>query len=110
MWIELEGIFNDFIFLVDLDSVLLEGFVCEFNFVGCCWVVILVIKEVYCLGDLLMKVNYGGLDVEIVVVIGNYEMLCLLVECFEIFFELVSYEGLMCEEYDMKMVDVIDVN
>lgn len=100
MCMELEGIFNDFILLVDFDSVLLEGFVCELNFVGCCWIVILVIKEVYCFGDLLMKVNYGGLDVEIVVVIGNYDILCFLVECFDILFELVSYEGLICNEYD----------
>jgi formyltetrahydrofolate hydrolase len=26
--------------------------------------VILVTKEAHCLGDLLMKANYGGLDVE----------------------------------------------
>ncbi|VTP69193.1 Formyltetrahydrofolate deformylase [Leclercia adecarboxylata] len=38
-------------------------------------VVILVTKEAHCLGDLLMKANYGGLDVEIAAVIGNHETL-----------------------------------
>lgn len=97
---ELEGIFNDFILLADFDSVLLEGFVRELNFVGRRRIVILVIKEAYCFGDLLMKVNYGGLDVEIAVVIGNYDILRFLVERFDISFELVSYEGLIRNEYD----------
>ena len=57
-------------------------------------IVILVTKEAHCLGDLLMKANYGGLDVEIAAVIGNHETLRPLVERFDIPFELVSHEGL----------------
>lgn len=42
--------------------------------------VILVTKEAHCLGDLLMKANYGGLDVDIAAVIGNHDTLRSLVE------------------------------
>ncbi|EBY2831992.1 ACT domain-containing protein, partial [Salmonella enterica subsp. enterica serovar Enteritidis] len=62
---ELEGIFNDSTLLADLDSALPEGSVRELNPAGRRRVVILVTKEAHCLGDLLMKANYGGLDVEI---------------------------------------------
>ncbi len=61
---ELEGIFNDSTLLADLDSALPEGSVRELNPAGRRRIVILVTKEAHCLGDLLMKANYGGLDVE----------------------------------------------
>ncbi|WP_228130432.1 formyltetrahydrofolate deformylase [Klebsiella aerogenes] len=70
-------------------------------------VVILVTKEAHCLGDLLMKANYGGLDVDIAAVIGNHETLRTLVERFDIPFELVSHEGLSREEHDQRMGDAI---
>ena len=83
---ELEGIFNDSTLLADLDSALPEGSV----------------------RDLLMKANYGGLDVEIAAVIGNHDTLRSLVERFDIPFELVSHEGLSRNEHDQKMADAID--
>lgn len=64
-------------------------------------------KEAHCLGDLLMKANYGGLDVEIAAVIGNHETLRSLVERFDIPFQLVSHEGLTREEHDKQMGDAI---
>ncbi|OAN04460.1 hypothetical protein AU469_024795 [Escherichia coli O157:H7] len=70
---ELEGIFNDSTLLADLDSALPEGSVRELNPAGRRRIVILVTKEAHCLGDLLMKANYGGLDVEIAAVIGNHD-------------------------------------
>lgn len=57
---ELEGIFNDATLLADLDSALPEGSIRELNPAGRRRVVILVTKEAHCLGDLLMKANYGG--------------------------------------------------
>lgn len=57
---ELEGIFNDSTLLADLDSALPEGSVRELNPAGRRRIVILVTKEAHCLGDLLMKANYGG--------------------------------------------------
>lgn len=107
---ELEGIFNDSTLLADLDSALPEGSIRELNPAGRRRVVILVTKEAHCLGDLLMKANYGGLDVDIAAVIGNHETLRSLVERFEIPFELVSHEGLTREEHDQKMADAIDAH
>mgnify|MGYP001071369074 FL=1 len=100
---ELEGIFNDTTLLADLDSALPEGSVRELNPAGRRRIVILVTKEAHCLGDLLMKANYGGLDVEIAAVIGNHETLRTLVERFDIPFELVSHEGHTREEHDNQI-------
>ncbi|HBF46780.1 MAG TPA: formyltetrahydrofolate deformylase, partial [Shewanella frigidimarina] len=47
-------------------------------------IVIMVTKEAHCLGDILMKSYYGGLDVEIAAVVGNYDVLQALTEKFDI--------------------------
>lgn len=94
--------FNDSTLLADLDSALPEGSVRELNPAGRRRIVILVTKEAHCLGDLLMKANYGGLDVEIAAVIGNHDTLRSLVERFDIPFELVSHEGLTRNEHDQR--------
>lgn len=107
---ELEGIFNDVTLLADLDSALPEGSIRELTPAGRRRIVILVTKEAHCPGDLLMKANYGGLDVEIAAVIGNHETLRPLVERFDIPFELVSHEGLTRDEHDQKMADAIDAH
>ena len=107
---ELEGIFNDVTLLADLDSALPDGSIRELTPAGRRRIVILVTKEAHCLGDLLMKANYGGLDVEIAAVIGNHETLRPLVERFDIPFELVSHEGLTRDEHDLKMADAIDAH
>ena len=105
---ELEGIFNDNTLLADLDSALPTGSVRELHSAGRRRVVILVTKEAHCLGDLLMKSAFGGLDMEIAAVIGNHETLRSLVERFDIPFVLVSHEGLTREEHDNRMADEID--
>ncbi|KAG6336805.1 hypothetical protein ID866_2294 [Astraeus odoratus] len=107
---ELEGIFNDTTLLADLDSALPDGSVRELNPAGRRRIVILVTKEAHCLGDLLMKANYGGLDVEIAAVIGNHETLRTLVERFDIPFELVSHEGHTREEHDNLMAAAIEAH
>ena len=107
---ELEGIFNDTTLLADLDSALPEGSVRELTPAGRRRIVILVTKEAHCLGDLLMKANYGGLDVEIAAVIGNHETLRTLVERFDIPFELVSHEGHTREEHDNLMAEAIEAH
>ncbi|MCX8955907.1 formyltetrahydrofolate deformylase [Erwinia psidii] len=105
---ELEGIFNDNTLLADLDSALPAGSVRELNAVANRRIVILVTKEAHCLGDLLMKSVYGGLDVEIAAVVGNHETLRSLVERFDIPFILVSHEGLTREQHDNNMAAEID--
>ncbi|CAJ0992397.1 formyltetrahydrofolate deformylase [Sodalis praecaptivus] len=105
---ELEGLFNDAALLADLDAVLPAGTLRELNHAGRRRIVVLVTKEAHCLGDLLMKSAYGGLDVEIAAVIGNHETLRPLVERFDIPFHLISHEGLSREEHDARMMAQID--
>ncbi|TCV99942.1 formyltetrahydrofolate deformylase [Biostraticola tofi] len=105
---ELEGVFNDASLLDDLDSVLPQGTQRELNHAGRRRIVVLVTKEAHCLGDLLMKSAYGGLEVDIAAVIGNHETLRTLVERFDIPFHLVSHEGLSREQHDANMVAQID--
>ncbi len=105
---ELEGVFDDGRLLADLDRVLPAGTVRELNQAGRRRIVVLVTKEAHCLGDLLMKSAYGGLDVDIAAVIGNHETLRTLVERFDIPFHLVSHEGFSREEHDAHMAEHID--
>ncbi|SFN46593.1 formyltetrahydrofolate deformylase [Izhakiella capsodis] len=105
---ELEGIFNDKTLLADLDGALPEGSVRELHPADRRRVVILVTKEAHCLGDLLMKSEYGGLNVEIAAVVGNHETLRALVERFDLPFILVSHEGLTREQHDNNMAAVIE--
>lgn len=105
---ELEGIFNDETFLADLDDALPVGSQRELNSAGRRRIVIMVTKEAHCLGDLLMKCAYDGLDVEIAAVIGNHATLQSLVEQFGIPFHLISHEGLTREQHDEKLIAQID--
>lgn len=105
---ELEGLFNDETLLADLDGALPEGSERILQAVERQRIVILVTKEAHCLGDLLMKQAYGGMDVEIVAVIGNHETLRTLVERFDIPFTCVSHDNLTREQHDKKMCEEID--
>ncbi|WP_445374812.1 formyltetrahydrofolate deformylase [Photorhabdus tasmaniensis] len=105
---ELEGIFNDETFLADLDDALPVGSQRELNTAGRRRIVIMVTKEAHCLGDLLMKSTYDGLDVEIAAVIGNHATLQSLVEQFGIPFHLISHESLTREQHDEKLIAQID--
>ncbi|WP_413724582.1 formyltetrahydrofolate deformylase [Sodalis sp. RH16] len=105
---ELEGRFDDERLLSDLDRVLPEGTIRELNPAGRRRIVVLVTKEAHCLGDLLMKSAYGGLDMDIAAVIGNHDTLRTLVERFDIPFHLVSHDGFNREEHDARMMAQID--
>ncbi|EKT63688.1 formyltetrahydrofolate deformylase [Providencia burhodogranariea] len=106
---ELEGIFNDETLLADLDDALPVGSKRELNSSGRRRIVVMVTKEAHCLGDLLMKSAYDGLDVEIAAVIGNHDTLKNLVEQFGIPFHHISHEGLTREQHDEKMTTQIDL-
>ncbi|SST01033.1 formyltetrahydrofolate deformylase [Acinetobacter baumannii] len=105
---ELEGIFNDETLLADLDDALPADSKRELNSSGRRRIVVMVTKEAHCLGDLLMKSAYDGLDVEIAAVIGNHDTLKGLVEQFGIPFHHISHEGLTREQHDEKMIAQID--
>ncbi|QLB18870.1 formyltetrahydrofolate deformylase [Mannheimia granulomatis] len=105
---ELEGIFNDKTLLADLGFTLPEGSIYKLLPKQRKRIVILVTKEAHCLGDLLMKNYYGGLDVEIAAVIGNHDTLRGLVERFDVPFHLVSHENLTRVEHDKLLAEKID--
>lgn len=106
---ELEGLFNDEALLADLDAVLPAGTIRELSHTGRRRIVVLVTKEAHCLGDLLMKSAYGGLNVEITAVISNYETLQSLVKRFDIPFYLISHEQFRREDHEARMMAQIDV-
>ncbi|KAE9530297.1 formyltetrahydrofolate deformylase [Testudinibacter aquarius] len=105
---ELEGIFNDEMLNTELSLALPQG--AKYNIITrkTKRIVILVTKEAHCLGDILMKNYYGGLDVEIAAVIGNHDALRELVERFDIPFHHVSHENLTREEHDQRLAEKID--
>lgn len=105
---ELQGIFNDATLLADLQSALPQG--SEYTLVSPQRkrIVILVTKEAHCLGDILMKTYYGGLNVEIAAVIGNHDSLRDLAQRFDVPFHLVSHEGLSRVEHDQQLAAKID--
>lgn len=106
---ELQGIFNEETLLADLAFSLPEG--ANYRLIDADRkkrIVILVTKEAHCLGDILMKNYYGGLNVEIAAVIGNHDNLRTLVECFDLPYHYVSHEGLTRVEHDELLAQAID--
>ncbi len=104
---EIEGYFNDQTLLADLDFSLPKGSKRSLISQQRKRIVILVTKEAHCLGDILMKSTYGGIDVEIAAVIGNYDVLEDLVAKFNIPYHTVSHEGLSREEHEQKVLEAI---
>ncbi|SFU72958.1 formyltetrahydrofolate deformylase [Xenorhabdus koppenhoeferi] len=105
---ELEGIFNDETLLADLDDALPIGSSRELNAAGRRRIVLMVTKEAHCIGDILVKSAYGGLDVEIAAVIGNHTILQQLVEQFGIPFHYISHEGLTRKQHDEALMAQIE--
>lgn len=105
---ELQGIFNEETLLADLALSLPEGTNCRLLSTKRKRIVILVTKEAHCLGDILMKNYYGGLDVEIAAVIGNHEALRTLAERFDVPYFCISHQNLTREELDALLAEKID--
>ena len=105
---ELQGIFNEETLLADLALSLPEGTNCRLLSTKRKRIVILVTKEAHCLGDILMKNYYGGLDVEIAAVIGNHDSLRTLAERFDVPFFCISHQNLTREEHDALLAEKID--
>ena len=105
---ELQGIFNEETLLADLALSLPEGTNCRLLSTKRKRIVILVTKEAHCLGDILMKNYYGGLDVEIAAVIGNHDSLRTLAERFDVPYFCISHQNLTREEHDALLAEKID--
>lgn len=104
---ELEGHFHSEQLLQDLRQVLPAQNHMTLVSAGKKRIVILVTKEAHCLGDLLMKAYYGGLNVEIAAVVGNHDVLRELVEKFDIPFHLVSHEGLDRIQHEQALLATV---
>lgn len=104
---ELEGIFNDETFLLDIDQALPPGSQRKLVLEPKKKVVILVTKEAHCIGDILIKAYSGAMNIEISAVIGNHDTLGTLIEKFDIPFHYVSHEGLSRGEHEDKMLSII---
>jgi len=103
----LDGDINETAFINALQGVLPSKHHFKLVDAGKKRVVIMVTKEAHCLGDLLMKSYYGGLDVDIAAVVGNYDVLQNLTEKFDIPFHYISHDGLNREEHELAMLNVI---
>lgn len=104
---ELEGIFDSEQLLQDLRDVLPAQNHMTLVSAGKKRIVVLVTKEAHCLGDLLMKAYYGGLNVEIAAVVGNHNALRELTEKFNIPFHLVSHEGLDRIQHEQALLTAV---
>lgn len=70
-------------------------------------IVLLVTKEYHCLADLLVRQYFGELHAEILAVIGNYPLLEPFTEKFKIPFHLVSHEGISKEEFETRILNLL---
>jgi formyltetrahydrofolate deformylase len=67
-------------------------------------IILLVTKELYCLGDILIRYEAGDLNANILAVISNHQQLEPLVSKFEIPFHHISHENLSREEHEDKVL------
>ncbi len=70
-------------------------------------IVVLATKEPHCLGDLLIRHEYGELNSQILAVIGNHDVLGGLVTRFGLPFYHVSHEGLDRAAHEAAMLKMI---
>jgi len=70
-------------------------------------IVLMVTKEAHCLGDLLIRHAYDGLQANILAVIGNHDRLRPLVEKFGIPYHFISHEGLTRDEHERKVLETL---
>ena len=70
-------------------------------------IVVLATKEPHCLGDLLIRHEYGELNAKILAVIANHETLGTLVSKFGIPFHCISHEGLDRQGHEAALLQTI---
>ncbi len=105
---ELSGTVNTQLLHDRLMATLPEGTVIKLVPIKKKRIVVLVTKESHCIGDLLIRNEFGELNAEIAAVVGNYEVLKPLTEKFDIPFHYVDHTGLDREAHEKKMIEIID--
>lgn len=68
-------------------------------------IVVLATKEPHCLGDLLIRHEFGDMNAHILAVISNHEGLRNLVDKFGVPFRHVSHEGLTREQHEAAVLE-----
>ena len=71
-------------------------------------IVVFASKEHHCLGDILIRQNFGDLNVQVLGVISNHAALESLVTKFNLPFHFISHEGLTREAHEAAMLKVVD--
>ena len=71
-------------------------------------IVVLATKEPHCLGDLLIRHEYGELNAQIAAIIANHDTLRSLVEKFEIPFHHVGHQDVDREEHEAAVSQLIE--
>jgi formyltetrahydrofolate deformylase len=71
-------------------------------------IVVLATKEPHCLGDLLIRHEFGDLGARILAVISNHQTLAALVAKFKIPFHYLGHEGLEREAHEAAVLNEID--
>jgi len=105
---QLEGIFNDHTLMLDLDRALPAGSERQLVSHGKKRVVILVTKEAHCLGDILIKVFDGTLQLDIAAVIGNHPQLETLATKFGLPYHFIDHQHLSRSEHEQKIIAQVE--
>lgn len=71
-------------------------------------IVVFASKEHHCLGDILIRQNFGELNAQVLGVISNHAALESLVTKFNLPFHFISHEGLTREAHEAAMLKVVD--
>lgn len=105
---QLEGIFNDHTLMLDLDRALPNGSERQLVSRGKKRVVILVTKEAHCLGDILIKVFDGTLQLDIAAVIGNHPQLAALATKFDLPYHFIDHQQISRTEHEQKIAAQVE--
>jgi formyltetrahydrofolate deformylase len=71
-------------------------------------IVVLASKEHHCLGDILIRQNFGELNAQVLGVISNHAALESLVTKFNLPFHFISHENLTRTAHEAEMLKVVD--
>ena len=70
-------------------------------------IVILVTKEHHCIGELLIRNQFGELNANILAVVGNHNTLSDLVNRFDIPFHFVTHEAVSREAHEQEILKIL---
>jgi len=102
------GVFRQELLIADLQACSFNNLQLKLTPVGSKNIVVMVSKEPHCLGDLLIRHEYGELQGRILAVVGNHAKLSGLTEKFGIPFHFIPHENKTREEHELQLVQAIN--